>query len=134
MEISCVILCWNSQQHIRKCLSSLLVSLSNEFKQYEIFVVDNGSTDKSKEIIDEFSKSHPQIIKPVFLNSNTGTTYSRNLALKQTTGKLIAIIDSDVVVKPDIFPPLIATLYESERYGMVVPKLVYGDGGYQKTG
>ena len=133
MNISVIILSWNSQRHIRECLTSLLISLENEFEEYEIFVVDNGSGDKSKHIIEEFASKNPNVIKPIFLESNTGTTFSRNLALKQASGDYIAILDSDVIVPTVIFKPLLDVLTDSSQIGMVVPKLTYSNGDFQKS-
>jgi len=133
MQISVIILCWNSQQHIRECLTSLLASLSGDFEQFEIFIVDNGSNDQTLKIIDEYVCNNPKTIKPILLNSNTGTTYSRNLALKQATGDFIAVLDSDVIVPQGIFQDLLDSLTISPEIGMVVPKLVYGNGKFQKS-
>ena len=133
MQISVIILCWNSQQHIRECLTSLLASLSGDFEQFEIFVVDNGSQDQSRKILEEFEHSNPTVIKTIFLDSNAGTTYSRNLALKQAAGDYIAILDIDVVVPQRIFSQLLDTLKEFPQIGMVAPKLVYRNGNFQKS-
>ncbi|HID71084.1 MAG TPA: glycosyltransferase family 2 protein [Desulfobacterales bacterium] len=135
MQISAIILTWNSQHHIQKCLTSLLASLGSEFKSYEIFVIDNGSEDESKRIIEEFAGIHPKVIKPLFLDTNKGTTYSRNLAIKQATGDFIAILDSDVVIPGNkrIFGNLLDSLNDSSQVGMVVPRLVYGNGDFQKS-
>ena len=133
MKLSAIILSWNSQFHIRECLTSLFLSLSNELESFEIFIVDNGSKDQSKEIVGDIVSNHPEIIKPIYLDSNTGTTYSRNLALKQAAGEYILILDSDVVVPQGIFTRLLDILNESPRVGMVVPMLVYRNGNFQKS-
>ena len=69
---------------------------------YEIFIVDNGSKDKTIDLLDRLQVKHPETIKLIFLNQNTGTTYSRNLALKKATGNYICIMDSDVEIFPGV--------------------------------
>jgi GT2 family glycosyltransferase len=133
MNLSIVILTWNSSKHIDNCLSSIFNSIENNSGQFEIFVIDNGSTDNSRNIVENYQKKYPDIVKTIFLDSNAGTTYSRNLALKQVSGKYVAVIDSDVIVSPGIFERLIRKLSASEDIGLIAPKLIYGNGHYQKS-
>jgi len=133
MRLSVVILTWNSEQHIRNCLTSLFDSLDSEFDSYEIFVVDNGSRDQSRAIIENFREKYSRIIKPIYLDFNSGTTYSRNLAIKQATGDFIAILDSDVTIPPGVMECLLDALNEFSDIGMVVPKLIYANGDFQKS-
>ena len=133
MQISFVILNWNSKQHIQKCINSIIENLNFEKIPYEILIVDNGSTDGSVEIINDYSINFPDIVKPFFLTKNTGTTFSRNLALKKTRGRYIAVIDSDVEIIKGIFEELIQVLLNNERIGIVAPRLVYGNGSLQKS-
>jgi GT2 family glycosyltransferase len=133
MTLSIVILTWNSSRHIEDCLNSLLSTIGEPLKPFEIFVVDNGSTDRTRAILSRYQTDFPEVIKPIFLDANTGTTYSRNLALRKAAGSYIAILDSDVIIPGDIFTPLVAFLDGSSRTGMVVPRLLYGNGAYQKS-
>jgi GT2 family glycosyltransferase len=133
MKLSVVILTWNSAQHIANCLTSILASLHDEFMSFEIFVIDNGSSDTTRQIIDEFVNSNPDEINPIYLDCNKGTTYSRNIALKMSSGDFIAIIDSDVIVRQGIFVELIDKLVNGYNIGMVVPRLTYLNGNFQKS-
>ena len=133
MNISFVILTWNSADHIKRCIQSISESLSASMRPYEIFIVDNGSIDETVMILEGYQSKYPEIIKPIFLEKNTGTTYSRNLALKQATGKYVAVIDSDVEIFPGVIEKLIAVLDKNSRNGMAVPKLVYSNGNLQKS-
>ncbi len=133
IQTSIVILSWNSKCHLDRCLSSLLGVLDKSKLSSEIFVVDNGSNDGSVELLENYHRNDKRIIKPVFLGKNAGTTYSRNLALKQAEGKYIVILDSDIELNDDILGRLINVLENNDRAGMVVPKLVYGNGSLQKS-
>jgi GT2 family glycosyltransferase len=100
---------------------------------YEVFIIDNGSTDDSVMLINEYERKYKGLIKPIFLDHNTGTTYSRNLAIKQASGKYVAVLDSDVELNDETLVELVATLEEGNGVGLVAPKLVYGNGLLQKS-
>ncbi|MDH3972744.1 MAG: glycosyltransferase family 2 protein [Deltaproteobacteria bacterium] len=132
-QLSLIILSWNSRHHIERCLPSLLSALDKPEVKAEIFIVDNGSTDGSVELLKNYEKDHEGIIKPIYLDSNRGTTYSRNLALKEAAGKYIVIMDSDVELRANIMERLIHVLESEKNAGLVVPRLVYGNGSLQKS-
>lgn len=133
MKLSVVILTWNSEFHIEACLKSLIAHICDFLNPYEIFIVDNGSTDQSQSIIKSIENQYPKIIKSIFLDTNMGTTYSRNLAIKRTTGELLAIIDSDIILHSGVFERLTYVLRNDSSVGMAVPRLVYGSRKLQKS-
>jgi GT2 family glycosyltransferase len=133
MDISCVILTWNSEHYIAKCLSALNADLEQHRLAYEIFVVDNGSHDQTVSILKALQAQHPDRIFPICLEHNTGTTYSRNLALKQAQARYLCVLDCDVEVSPGAIAQLIRTLEQDHHIGLVSPKLVYPNGNLQKS-
>jgi GT2 family glycosyltransferase len=133
MDISCVILSWNSERYLDHCLEALVVDLERHGFAYEVFVVDNGSKDRSVSILASLQARYPDTILPLYLDRNTGTTYSRNLALRRAQGRYICIIDSDVEVSQGAIAQLIHTLERDEKIGLVAPKLVYPNGCLQKS-
>ena len=133
MDVSCILLTWNSEKHLKESLSALINELNESRCSFKIFIVDNGSKDKTSEILTEFKNRYPENILPIYLHKNTGTTYSRNLALKKAKGFFIVILDSDVVVTKGALRTLIEFLGHNERVGLVVPKIVYQNGGLQKS-
>ena len=133
MDLSFVILTWNSEAYIQSCLDSIFLSLSEPEIRYEVFVVDNGSTDKTEELLKEYQANYPDVIKPIFLLNNKGTTFSRNIGLKQSTGRFLCVMDSDVVLPTNLFTPLMDALNQEREVGMVVPKINYASGRWQKS-
>lgn len=135
MLISTVILSYNSVNPICRCLDDLISSLSNFDEESEIFIVDNGSKDGSVELIkqyeNQYQESHPELIKPIFFSENTGTTYSRNAALKQAKGKYVLVLDSDAYVNAEALKILIEYLKSNPDVGMAVPRLFYNSGNFQ---
>ena len=133
MDLSFVILSWNSKDHLECCLASIEKQLPDHDWQYEIFVVDNGSTDGSAQWLKEQEKHKPNVVKPIYLDHNTGTTYSRNRALKLCKGEYIIVLDSDVELHSETIPALKTVIESEDGVGMVVPKLLYGSGQLQKS-
>lgn len=133
MDLSFVVLTWNSGRYIRACLESLLATIETSGLNCELFIVDNGSTDDTVAILNQYAVDYPQLLKPIFLTKNHGTTVSRNLALRQARGSHVCIMDSDVEIAPGLFPVLFDAFDADPRVGMVVPKIVYPSGAWQKS-
>lgn len=131
MFLSIVILSFNSSKHIEKCLSHVFESLKDVDKKAEVFVVENGSSDGSMEIINGFYKQFPETLKVIRFERNTGTTYSRNAALKEAKGDYILVLDSDAYITADNISMLTDYLAKETDVGMAVPRLFYGSGNYQ---
>lgn len=133
MDISFVILAWNSERYIAGCISSIINNLFESQYEFEILIVDNGSADGTVQLIRGFESEYPRIIVPSFLRNNKGTTVSRNIALKKARGNFICVMDSDVEVTTDVFTELITTLNNDQKIGIAVPKIIYPSGNWQKS-
>ena len=131
MDYSVVILTFNSERYIHKCLVSLIESFKDLSATYEIFVIDNGSQDKSKSITREVKETYAANIKLIEFDHNTGTTFSRNQGLSKSTGKNIIVMDSDAYANPQAIQVLTDYLDSNPQCGLVVPKLIYPDGRFQ---
>ena len=133
MDLSFIILTWNSEKYITACLKSLILEAERSCLVYEIFLVDNGSKDRTAPIVAAFEVAFPDKINSIFLDKNHGTTYPRNLALRKARGKFICIMDSDVELGQDVLNQLIQGLEKNPGAGMIAPKLLYPDGNLQKS-
>jgi len=133
LDVSFIILTWNSAPHIARCITSIFRNFNANMLAIEIFIIDNGSCDNTKNIIKDLQQLHPDTIKPIFLKENTGTTSSRNLGLKQATGKYLVVLDSDVEVAEGSIEKLIKILESDKSFGLIVPKLLYPSGKLQKS-
>ena len=91
MDISVTVPIYNVEKYLARCLNSIVgQTFTGDF---EIICVDDGSTDKSGEILDEYAKKYPNI-KAIHQN-NQGLSGARNTALKHVTGKYTMFVDSD---------------------------------------
>lgn len=132
-DISFIILTWNSKRHLASCLDSIVSSMAGEQYRFEIIIIDNGSKDGTVELLKTYEKSHKGVVKPVFMDKNTGTTYPRNIALRQCGGRYIVIMDSDVVLPEGTVERLVNVLRENASVGLAAPRLNYGSGKLQKS-
>ncbi len=130
MYLSFVILSYNSSQHLETCIRSVLDD-GVDRDATEVWVVDNGSTDGSVEILARLQSQYPGTLNVILLDHNHGTTASRNLALRRTTGRYVVVMDSDVRLSAGLVAGLISRLEEYPRCGIIAPRLIYPDGRRQ---
>jgi glycosyltransferase involved in cell wall biosynthesis len=97
---------YNKEKFLREAIQSVL---DQTFRDIELIVVDDASTDNSKAILDELAKKDSRI-KVLFNNSNMGPSYSRNRALKIAKGGYICFVDSDDVIRADRLQKMIAAI------------------------
>ena len=89
--VSVIIPCFNSQKTISRALNSVCLQT---YKEYEVVIVDDGSTDNTKEIIQTFFKDK-KITYNYIYQVNAGPSSARNNGVKSANGKYIAFLDSD---------------------------------------
>lgn len=88
--ISVIIPVYNVEQYLRKCLESII---NQTYKNLEIILIDDGSTDNSGKICDEYAKKDTRI--QTIHKKNGGLSDARNCGLKKSTGDYIVFVDSD---------------------------------------
>lgn len=97
--LSYIIPVYNTERYVLRCLCSI-VNQQLWPDDYEILVVDDGSTDRSRDIIADFAREHHQV--RLLTQANAGVSASRNLALEQARGRYIMFIDSDDRLGDDV--------------------------------
>lgn len=133
VNLSFIILTWNSQRFLTKCFSSIINKCQSEDITFEIIVVDNGSTDKSSDIFSIFKTEYPKQFTVEFLGHNTGTTYPRNLGIRKSQGEFICILDSDTELREGTLKDILTELSEDPQLGIIVPRLILPDGSIQNS-
>lgn len=128
MLVSAVILSFNSDRHIAKAVRSLAAEYARLAEPSEILVVDNGSTDGSVEILKQLETEHKDTLKVIYSPVNTGTTVSRNMALRRAVGRYILVMDSDIEVPEGCLAKLLPRLDAVPEVGLLAPRLIYPDG------
>ena len=89
-KISIIVPVYQAEKYISKCIESIV---NQTYKNLEIILVDDGSTDRSGEICDEYGKKDNRIV--VVHNKNKGVSVARNCGLDIATGDYITFVDSD---------------------------------------
>lgn len=90
-KISFIMPVYNKGRYISKSIGSVLVQT---YKDFELILIDDGSTDKSGEIIRRYKEQDPRI---VYINNSTnkGVSYTRNLGIEKSKGEYITFLDAD---------------------------------------
>lgn len=99
IKVSIIVPVFNVGKYLRKCLDSLV---HQTLQDIEILVVNDGSTDESQIIIEEFQERFPLIIK-AFTKENGGLSDARNFGLEWARGEFLGFVDSDDFVSPTMF-------------------------------
>ena len=102
MEISVIVTNYNYGRYVGRCIRSLL-NQTLSVSQYEVIVVDDASTDDSKEILDTFSG----IIKTIYLGTNGGLSAASNAGIRSARGRYIVRVDSDDYVHAEFLKSLL---------------------------
>lgn len=99
-KVSVVVPVYNSEKYLRKCVDSIL---AQTLKDIEIILVDDGSTDQSGAICDEYArKSNVKVVH----QKNSGPAITRNNGINLATGEYIGFVDSDDYIAPEMYEDL----------------------------
>lgn len=101
-KISVIIPAYNAQKYLQECLDSIL---NQTLDGIQIIINNDGSTDNTQQIIDQYAEKYPDTIIAM-AQKNAGQSAARNAALKYVTGKYMAYIDADDCIEPDYFQRL----------------------------
>lgn len=99
ITISVIIPMYNSERTIEKALNSVLGQTYPA--RYQIIVVDDGSSDRSAELVERYAETHPSADIRLIRKPNGGVSSARNAGMKAATGQWIALLDSDDQWLPD---------------------------------
>ncbi len=119
-KISIIIPIYNTAKYLPKCLDSVLNQTHNNL---EIILIDDGSTDNSGKIADEYAKKDQRI--KVIHQKNAGQSAARNAGLKKATGKFINFIDSDDFIANDFIKKLLQPYLNNQKTSLSICGLRY---------
>ena len=126
-KLAIIIVNWNGRDFLRRCLES--ISRFPPHLEYEVVVVDNASTDGSR----EWLQSQQEPVRSILNEENAGFGRANNQAFAATEAPLLFLLNSDAEVYEGTIDRLIATMGEDERIGAVGPRLVNSDGTLQAS-
>ncbi|MBQ2971214.1 MAG: glycosyltransferase [Ruminococcus sp.] len=102
MLFSVLIPLYNAEEFLSECIDSVLAQTCDD---YEIVIVNDGSTDRSATIVYEYQEKYPDIIRGIH-KENTGVLLTRRRLLQEAKGDYIVWVDSDDVIKPELLSDL----------------------------
>jgi GT2 family glycosyltransferase len=120
--LSIVIVTWNAKKFVDECLDSLRTY--SQKSDVEIFVVDNFSTDGTPELV---SASYPEVTL-IQNQNNVGFARANNIGISRSSGRYVALINSDVRVLPGCIDKMMDYMNEHPRIGLLGPRML-GPGG-----
>lgn len=114
MTLSIIIPIYNVADSLRRCVDSVL---AQRISDCELLLVDDGSTDESGRIADEYATKHANIL--CFHKPNGGLSDARNFGLQHAVGRYVTFVDSDDEVAADTYAPLLDTLAKHAEYDII---------------
>ena len=127
IDVSMIVVNWNTREILRKCLESLCNHTRNI--SFEIIVVDNGSSDGSAEAVE---KGFPQV-KLIRNQENLGFARANNIGIRASTGRYLCLMNSDIFVLNGCLKKLLEFMDQSLNVGMSGPRLLNRDHIFQPS-
>lgn len=127
LSVAVLILNWNGRSLLQTCLPLLL---NQTYGNYQVVVVDNGSSDESVAFIAE----HFPQVRLIQNEENLGFSRGINVGLSQVEADVAVLLNNDVLVQPNWLEELVRPFTTSSEIGIVGCKLLYPDGSVQHLG
>lgn len=125
--VSVIVPVYNVEPWLNKCIDSLI---AQSYKNIEILLINDGSTDKSANICAEYLNKS-SIIR-VFNNENRGLSYSRNFGIKNCKGKYIMFVDSDDFIRDVNIVEKFVKIFEEEKSDFIYTSYCRFDDGKEQ--
>jgi glycosyltransferase involved in cell wall biosynthesis len=122
--VSIIIPCFNSSRWLKECLSS---AAGQTYKNIEIIVVDDGSTDESRTIIENFQASDARF--KYFYKSNGGHSSARNYGMQKSSGDFYLFLDADDILETDAIEGLLNQMVKNNADGVLGDWIDFKENG-----
>jgi len=128
IEVTILMAAYNASNYIAESITSVL---NQTFQNYELLIINDGSTDNTETVIQSFKDSRIRVIKN---EVNRGLIESRNIALKEAKGNFIAILDSDDIAMPDRLEKQLNAFRNNPELAVVGSRALIIDQNDNETG
>lgn len=132
-KVSVVIVTWNSSDEISGCINSIINNQNKSNFEIEIIVIDNNSTDDTKEKLEQIKKDLHGYIIMIYNKENLGFTKACNQGIEISTGENILLLNPDTEIVNNAIDKMADKLNSDESIGAIAPKLLNEDGSIQKS-
>src|ERR1700677_968317 len=117
--VSIIIPCYNSSQYLPEALNSVL---SQTYQNFECLIIDDGSTDETKAIIQNYTQKDSRFY--YYFQENTGAATARNNGISYSTGEFIQFLDADDLLPPEKLKIQVEYLLQNESVDIVYGEYV----------
>jgi len=131
LKISVIITSYNQKNYLREAIESVL---KQTLFPYEIIIVDDCSSDGSQDMILDYARRYPDLIRAFCHEEGLGIPKNRNFALRQVRGDLICFLDGDDRFLPSKLELELETLQRHPEASLVFSNIYYIDEQGQRTG
>ncbi len=114
-KVSIITSCYNSERFLPECIDSIL---NQTMQEWELLLIDDGSTDGTREIIEKYSRMDERI-RPFYSQENKGPYVGRKLGIEQANSDFIVIQDADDIMCPRKLKALYNEISKDEQLGIV---------------
>jgi glycosyltransferase involved in cell wall biosynthesis len=128
--VSVLIVNYNYARFLPEAVDSVL---GQTYRNFEIVICDDGSTDSSRDVISSYRDRHPGLVKSVF-KANGGVASALNAAYASSSGDVVSILDADDRFLPTKLERVVEAFASDQRVGLVVNPLIKFGSGRQMTG
>lgn len=108
-KISIIVPAYNCEKYIQRCIESII---SQSYKNLEIIIINDGSKDKTLDVINKLKEKDNRIL--IIDKENTGVSDTRNVGIKNATGEYIGFVDADDYLEKDMYLEMMKILRDSE--------------------
>jgi GT2 family glycosyltransferase len=122
--VSIIIVNWNGRDVLAECLDSIF---RQAYKQVEVIVVDNHSTDDSLELLKKYK--HVLVVRN---DKNEGFARGNNVGVEHAKGTYVLLLNNDAVLEEQTLSTLVDVMEKDSHVGAVQPKLYFAEGPYYK--
>lgn len=119
--VSVIVPIYNVEPYLKECIESIL---AQTWKNYEVILVDDGSTDLSGKLCDAYANENDKV--RVIHKENGGLSSARNAGIEVSVGNYIAFVDSDDIIHPDYLKVLVE-IAESQEADLVACDFIKGE-------
>lgn len=136
MQLSIILLTFNSQNTIEKCVQSIVANFEKELEknEYEILIQDNASQDNTRQVLSKLKKKHPTLPLSIHTSEkNLGFAAGINKVSKKAKGDFLLILNPDTQIKNDLVKRMILFMREDEKTGVMGGRLTSTTGKVEKS-
>jgi glycosyltransferase involved in cell wall biosynthesis len=116
MKITVILCTYNRCQNLAKALNSVAASRLPRSVEWEVLVIDNNSSDQTREVVEDFCRLHPRRSRCLF-EPQQGKSHALNAGIREARGDVLAFMDDDVTVEPTWLQNLTTSLQDDEWAG-----------------